>query len=179
MTIAERLKDREDELRQARIARRSALLKEFVQVTLLKALEEEIEKDQDSHFAPVKAPDEIRHLFAMPLIDGEKASIENPHSVYRETWDDILDWAADQGLGIGYGYLRYGDQMDVPHHKQPWMGYLTHRPKPSKAAPEKPTPPPPRKVSQGVTFGMLELIGAMALMTIVTFLITYFAMVRP
>lgn len=156
-----------------RTARRSNMLRKFVKEDLLAALEKDIKNGGDG-YARVKAPDEIRHLFAAPL-DHNGGSPYTNKGPYFNVWRELDGWAASENLSINVGEaFDNGQRGGTPWDMRPWGGYLRIAlPKP--VVPVKPTPPAPRMVENGATITMNEMLVGIFASVIITFLLTYFS----
>lgn len=172
-TIGEELKQREDQLTQERITRRSDMLRKFVREDLLLALQTAIGSGHED-YAPVLAPKEIRHLFAARLGGDVSSPYEDKRSVYYDVWRELDEWATSEDL-----FIRTGHNMDKDNRVRPWADYdwggsLGIRKK--KPEPAKPTPPAPQRVMQGATLTLKEAILMMSGSCAITFVLTYFLM---
>ncbi len=167
--LADELRKTKREAIHTTLKENADLLRFFVKSTLLEALQEAVKNGEE--FAPVVAPETIRHLFEQPGWRGGHWDMDNPNSPYKPVWDELKEWADKEGLYISYaGTQGWNDSRECPTSMFPWTGFLGIKTIP-EPKPERPIPPVPQVVSKGIRwpvwamyFSLTVVIGAIVSM---------------
>ena len=146
-TLADDLRKTKREAINNELKEKADLLRFFVKSTLLEALQEAVKHGNE--FAPVTAPKAIRHLFEMGYY-SRGWDMENESSSFAPVWKELKQWAAEEGLFIGYaGEADSNNRPHAPSSEWEWQAYLgicpIPRPRPVQEAqiPEIPEPAKP------------------------------------